>query len=95
LLYHHYEVTAATIKCTFTNGNTDRDGQSSAIFGIRLGGGIGVGSPQDEITMLEAPDVVYGVMAPGSGKLVLTNSFSQKSMYPLRHDGLTANFGLP
>lgn len=93
LLYHHYEVTGATIKCTYTNGNTDRDGQGSAILGIRLGGGVGVGSPQDEITMLESPDVVYGVMAPGTGKLTLTNSFSQKAMYPARHDGLTAAFG--
>ena len=43
--------------------------------------------------MLEGPDVVYGVMAPGSGKMVLNHNFSQKAMYPIRHDGLTANFG--
>jgi hypothetical protein len=93
LLYHHYEVTGAKIKCTFTCGDTDRGPVGSAILGIRLGGAIGVGSPVDEIIMLEGPDVVYGVMAPGNGKLVLNHNFSQKDMYPIRHDGLTANFG--
>jgi hypothetical protein len=93
LLYHHYEVTGATIKCTFTNGNTDRDGKGSAILGIRMGEGVGVFSSTDEITMLESPDVVYGVMAPGTGKLVLSNTFNQKAMFPAKHDGLTAAFG--
>lgn len=97
LLYHHYEVTASKIRCTFTNGNTDRDGtsaaQGSAILAIRKGGAVGVGSPLDEITMLEGPDVVYGVMAPGNGKLVLNHNFSKKGTYPGTHDGLTAAFG--
>lgn len=94
LLYHHYEVTGATIKCTFTNANISNPAiAGSAILGIRMGGGVGVFSPTDEITMLESPDVVYGVMAPGTGKMVLTNSFTQKAIYPAKHDGLTAAFG--
>jgi len=93
LLYQHYEVLEAKIKCTFTNGNTDRGEQSSMILAIRMAGAIGVGAPLDEITMLEAPDVVYGVMAPGSGKLVLNHNFSQKDLYPTTHTGLTALFG--
>jgi hypothetical protein len=93
LLYHHYEVTGAKIKVTYTCGDTDKGPVASTILAIRLCGAIGVGSPLDEITMLEGPNVVYGVMAPGSGKMVLNHNFSQKAMYPIRHDGLTANCG--
>nr|AGA18481.1 hypothetical protein [uncultured marine virus] len=93
LLYQHYEVLEAKIKCTFTCGDTDKGPVASTICAIRMNGSVGVGSPLDEITMLESPDVVYGVMTPGTGKLVLNHSFRQKDLYPTTHMGLTALFG--
>jgi hypothetical protein len=93
LLYHHYEVLEAKIRVTFTCADTDRDGVSSQIVGIRSGGDMGVSAPIDENTMCEAPNVRFGIIPPGVGKLVLNHTFSQKEFYSPKHSGLTAAFG--
>lgn len=93
LLYHHYEVLEAKIKVTFTCSDTDRDSVSTQIVGIRSGGDMGVSAPIAENIMCEAPNVRFGVIPPGVGKLVLNHSFSQKEFYSSKHSGLTAPFG--